>query len=151
MPHQVIWAKCAVVNPKDGTEEIVERGDLLPDYVSEFQLFTLMSIGGVKYVEKDALDPALTPAGNVPLPVLLPEHDPALVASVSGVDPAKLGVPPAQRTTPTAETAARTERAAADKDKADKAAAEKAATEKAAADKAAAEKTDAQTRRRSGG
>lgn len=47
MPLTVVWAKAAVPKP-DGTEEILHRGQTLPDYVSDFQRSTMVQIGAVR-------------------------------------------------------------------------------------------------------
>lgn len=82
--HQVVWERCAV--PKPGTDEevILKRGELLPEWTSDFTKFVLTGCGAVKAVEQ--LDPALTaaPAG----PLLLPEHPLPPVIDRTGMTPA---------------------------------------------------------------
>lgn len=72
LKHQVVWPKLAVTNPKGGEEQIVKRGDMLPDWVDDFTRFVLAGSGGVKAVETP--DPALTE--TTPEPVRLQEHKP---------------------------------------------------------------------------
>lgn len=75
MTHQVVWAKCSVTNPDTGEDVILSKGDMLPDWVSDFTRFVLVSTGGVRVVAEP--DPVLLAA--LPEPVRLPEHpDPPL-------------------------------------------------------------------------
>jgi hypothetical protein len=53
MRHQVVWAACAVTNPDTGDEKILNRGDMLPEWVSEFTRSILTGAGAVKVVEGD--------------------------------------------------------------------------------------------------
>ena len=68
--HQVVWAKCSVTNPETGEDVVLKKGDMLPDWVSDFTRFVLTSTGGVRIVTEP--DPALLAA--LPEPVRLPEH-----------------------------------------------------------------------------
>lgn len=72
MAHQVVWAKCSVTNPGTGEDKVLAKGDMLPDWVSEFTVFVLSTSGAVKVVE--TADPTLVPEDELPAPVRLAEH-----------------------------------------------------------------------------
>lgn len=71
MAYEVVWARCSVDNPETGESLIVNKGERLPEWVSDYTLFVLTSTGGVKMVADDA--PLARPA---PDPVRLVEHPP---------------------------------------------------------------------------
>lgn len=79
-----------VLGVKDGQEQVegytFKRGEMLPDWVTPFQQFTLTSTGMVKEVG-DLVDPALVKAEDVPAPVVLPEHNPAAVFGTNVTGP----------------------------------------------------------------
>lgn len=75
MRHQVVWAACSVTNPANDEEKILVKGDLLPDWVSEFTQFVLTTSGAVKVVDEP--DRSLVPEEELPPQVSLPEHPPA--------------------------------------------------------------------------
>jgi hypothetical protein len=66
-------------------DHIYKRGEALPDWVTPFQQYTLISTGMAREVG-DLLDPRLVESGNPPAPVVLPEHNPSAVigSGVSG-------------------------------------------------------------------
>lgn len=64
-------------------EHVYHRGEILPDWVSPFQLFTLTTTGMAREVG-DMLDPNLVADADRPAPVVLPEHNPATIPG-SGV------------------------------------------------------------------
>lgn len=81
MGHQVVWAACSVTNPNNNEEKVLVKGDMLPDWVSEFTQFVLTTSGAVKVVEDR--DPALVPDDAGPEPVRLAEHPPPPVPQVN--------------------------------------------------------------------
>lgn len=91
LKHQVVWAKCAVTKPVTDEEVILVKGDLLPDWVSEFTKFVLTGCGAVKAVEQ--LDPALTAVD--PEPVYLQEHRLPPVVSAAGLGEPTITLAPA--------------------------------------------------------
>lgn len=91
LKHQVVWAKCAVTKPVTDEEVILVKGDLLPDWVSEFTKFVLTGCGAVKAVEE--LDPALTAV--TPEPVYLQEHQLPPVVSATGLSGPAVTLAPA--------------------------------------------------------
>jgi len=131
MAHQVVWAKCSVDNPKTGEAVILKQGELLPDWVSPFTTFVLVSTGGVKAVPDDA--PAAAPS---PDPVRLTEHPP-LDGQLAQAEKGTLAADAAERLAAEKEAKADAPEKAEESDE-KKAEADKAAADKAAADKAAA-------------
>lgn len=85
MPEIVTWAAVSVHDKtKAGApEEVVTRGRLLPDYVDEHTRFVLRQTGATRYVEDP--DVLMREMGPGPAPVLKQEHDPVVVAEISGV------------------------------------------------------------------
>jgi hypothetical protein len=81
MGHQVVWAACSVTNPKTGVDKVLVKGDMLPDWVSEFTKFVLSTSGAVQVVEDP--DPGLVPEDELPPPVRLAEHPPPTVGPVN--------------------------------------------------------------------
>lgn len=81
MGHQVVWAACSVTNPKTGSDKVLVKGDMLPDWVTDFTKFVLTTSGAVKVVEDP--DPALVPDDALPEPVRLAEHPPPAVTPVN--------------------------------------------------------------------
>ena len=76
--HQVVWEKCAFTHPKTDKETILNRGELLPEWVSDFTVQALTGAGAIRAVEQ--LDPPPTsPAPD-------PEHQlPPVVTADGGV------------------------------------------------------------------
>jgi hypothetical protein len=74
MGYQVVSKQIAVPNREKGEEEIFVRGQMLPDWVGEYELFVMTSSGYIKPVVDP--DPVLTEAEKTPEPVRLPEHPP---------------------------------------------------------------------------
>lgn len=81
MGHQVVWAACSVTNPKTGTDRVLVKGDMLPDWVTDFTKFVLTTSGAVKVVDEP--DPALVPEESLPDPVRLAEHPPPAAPPVT--------------------------------------------------------------------
>jgi hypothetical protein len=82
--HQVVWPKCSVTNPATAEDVILKQGDMLPDWVSDFTRFVLVSTGGVRIVAEP--DPVLLAA--LPEPVRLQEHpDPPFSPESPGESP----------------------------------------------------------------
>lgn len=65
--HQVVWEKCSFTNPKTDKEIILKRGELLPDWVTDFTLAALVGAGGIKAIEQ--AEPTPEPEPQLP-PVL---------------------------------------------------------------------------------
>ena len=79
-----------VLGVKDGQEvtedHTFKRGEMLPDWVSPFQQFTLTSTGMARQVG-DLIDPTLVEAANPPAPVIMPEHNPRAVLNSGVTEP----------------------------------------------------------------
>lgn len=75
MAHRVFISGVSVYD-KDGSTEVVRQGELLPDYVDEYQRFVLSQTGMVKF-EPDNVEPPPGADNPVnPAPVRLAEHPP---------------------------------------------------------------------------
>jgi hypothetical protein len=79
--HQVVWGACSVTHPETGKDQILSKGDMLPDWVTEFTKFVLVTSGAVKVTQDP--DPALVPEDAGPAPVRLPEHPPQAPTQVN--------------------------------------------------------------------
>lgn len=79
-----ITGRDAKTGAEQAEEHLFKRGELLPNWVSPFQQFTLTSTGMAREVG-DVADPTLVKAEDVPAPVVLPEHNPSSVLG-SGVN-----------------------------------------------------------------
>lgn len=100
MPHQVFAARLSF-EPVDenglptGAPEIKHRGEMVPDYVSEFLISSLTSAGMIIAVH--AARPDVVPADAIPVQVRTPDQPPMLPSDPAGSpDPAGrlLGKPP---------------------------------------------------------
>jgi len=70
MRHQVMWNKCNVFSP-EGDTSTLNRGDIVPDGVDDFQLSMLVTIGAVRVLD----DAPAAPAPTAPEPSDSPEPD----------------------------------------------------------------------------
>lgn len=68
-----------------GEEEIVERGQEVPGYVTAFTLSALANSGLVAYVDRP--DPAIFPANQLPAQVRTSDQPPVLPSDPNGVPP----------------------------------------------------------------
>lgn len=84
--HQVVWEKCSFTNPKTDKEIILKRGELLPDWVTDFTLAALVGAGGIKAIEQ--AEPTPEPEPQLP-PVLSTD-------SGIGLQPASITLAPAK-------------------------------------------------------
>lgn len=85
MRHQVVWAACSVTNPATGEEKVLTKGDMLPDWVTDFTRFVLTTSGAVRVV--DGAGPDLEPVEALPEPVRLAEHPPPNQQEPEPADP----------------------------------------------------------------
>lgn len=86
-PAVNVYRVLRVVNGQEQVEEkVFKRGELLPDWVSPFQQFTLSTTGMAREVG-DVADPGLYKAEETPAPVVMPEHNPRTVVGSPITEP----------------------------------------------------------------